>query len=156
MSDATINKIVGQHEVFNALRDVIAASDPAKRELLAQTMDAYAEDFPEEYDWATGAQAPMRLYGLMMEIELACRPETDDTAPDYSEVAKQLDAYLRYRAGKEGVPYEMRPAFFHKHSEEALAECFGVTIDNGRLSADNQRPELLAEWKSMQDEDGNV
>jgi len=32
---------------------------------------AYAEDFPEEYFWATGAQAPALLYNLMSQIEMA-------------------------------------------------------------------------------------
>jgi hypothetical protein len=52
-----------------AIEAVIKAADPAKREALSRTIDAYAEDFPEDFFWATGSQAPMLLH------DSACRPE---------------------------------------------------------------------------------
>jgi hypothetical protein len=33
---------------------LIEGADPKKRRALADTMDAYHEDFPDQYHWATG------------------------------------------------------------------------------------------------------
>lgn len=64
------------HSLVDALEAVIAAADPAKREALAATIDAYAEDCPDEFFWAIGAQAPALLYHLLTMIDAACRPES--------------------------------------------------------------------------------
>jgi hypothetical protein len=63
------------YDLVEALEAVIKASDPARRETLAQTIDAYIEDFPDEFFWAVGAQSPMLLHHLMLAIDAACRPE---------------------------------------------------------------------------------
>ena len=68
-------KITGVYEFLDALRDVIISSDPAMRETLAKTIDAWAEDFPEEFLWATGVQAPVLLHHLLMEVHVCCRPD---------------------------------------------------------------------------------
>jgi hypothetical protein len=54
---------------------VIASADPAKREALAVTLDAYPEDFPDDFYWAIGAQSPTLLYHLLSAIDMACGPE---------------------------------------------------------------------------------
>jgi hypothetical protein len=41
--------ITGMYELLDAIEAVIKAADPAKREALAQTMDAYAADFPDDF-----------------------------------------------------------------------------------------------------------
>jgi hypothetical protein len=61
------------YEVLDAIEAVIMAADPAKREALAATIDAYAEDFPEDFHWAIGPQAPSLLYNLMMCLDGASR-----------------------------------------------------------------------------------
>ena len=48
-----------------------------KREALAKTIDAYSEDFQEDFFWATGPQAPVLLYHLMMSIDSATRPDAE-------------------------------------------------------------------------------
>jgi hypothetical protein len=68
-------EIAGVYELLAAIEAVIKASDPAKREALAQTIDAYAEDFPEDFHWAIGAQSPTLLSHLMLTIDVACRPD---------------------------------------------------------------------------------
>ena len=68
-------KITGVYEFLDALSDVIIASDPAKRETLAKTIDAWAEDFPDEFLWATGIQARVLLHHLLMEVDESCRPD---------------------------------------------------------------------------------
>jgi hypothetical protein len=65
----------GMYHLLDAVEEVIKAADPAKREALVRTIDAYAEDFPEEFFWATSAQSPTLLYHLLMSIDVACRPE---------------------------------------------------------------------------------
>lgn len=67
--------ITGMWELVEAIEAVIQAADPIKREALAKTIDAYCEDFPEEFVWATGAQAPTLLWHLITSINSACRPE---------------------------------------------------------------------------------
>jgi hypothetical protein len=68
-------EIISVYEVLEALRDVIASSDPTKCKTLAKTIDAWANDFPEEFHWATGMQAPVLLHHLLMEIDISCRPD---------------------------------------------------------------------------------
>jgi hypothetical protein len=66
---------VGVYELLDAIEAVIKAADPAKREALAQTIDAYAEDFPDDFFWAVGPQSPMLLHDILSTIDSACRPE---------------------------------------------------------------------------------
>jgi hypothetical protein len=69
--------LIGMYELLDALEAVIASCDPAKREALAGTIDAYAESFPEEFYWATGAQAPSLLHHLMLLMDSASRPDAE-------------------------------------------------------------------------------
>lgn len=69
------DKFTGHFEVLDALRDVILASDPAKREVLRNTIQDWSQCDPEVYFWATGPQAPMLLHYIVMEIDLACDPD---------------------------------------------------------------------------------
>ena len=63
------------YELIDAIEAVIKAADPAKREALASTIDAYHDDFPEDFHWAIGAQAPTLLSHLMMAIDGASREQ---------------------------------------------------------------------------------
>jgi hypothetical protein len=49
------------YQLLDALEETLRAADPAKREYLAQTLDAYHDDFPDEFHWAIGAQSPALL-----------------------------------------------------------------------------------------------
>ena len=51
----------GMYELLDAIEAVIKASDPAKREALASTLDAFAEDCPEDFFWAIGATASVKI-----------------------------------------------------------------------------------------------
>ncbi len=66
---------VGMYQFLDAVEAVIKAADPAKRAALAKTIDAFAEDFPEDFCWSTGPQSPSLLNNLMGCIDAACRPE---------------------------------------------------------------------------------
>ena len=63
----------GVYELLDAIEAVIKAADPAKREALAQTIDAYAEDFAEDFFWAVGPRSPMLLNNMLSMIDAACR-----------------------------------------------------------------------------------
>jgi hypothetical protein len=67
--------ITGMYELLDALEEALGTADPNKREALAKTIDAYHEDFPEDFHWAIGAQAPTLLSHLLISIDAACRPE---------------------------------------------------------------------------------
>ena len=68
-------EIVGIYELFDAVEAVVKSADPAQRKALAQTIDAYADDFPDKFYWAVGPQAPTFLSHLLFAIDTACRPE---------------------------------------------------------------------------------
>jgi hypothetical protein len=68
------HEVTGMYELFDAIETIISASDSAKREELARTIDAYARDFPDEFFWAIGPQAPVLLHRVLTSIDLACRP----------------------------------------------------------------------------------
>jgi hypothetical protein len=76
MTDKDNEPIVGMYELLDAIAATLAAADPAKREALAATIDAYAEDFPDDFFWAISAQAPSLLYHLLTTIDAACRPSS--------------------------------------------------------------------------------
>lgn len=68
-------RITGMYDVLDALEAVIKAAPKAERDALATVMDAYAEHFPDDYDWAVSAQSPTLLYHLINTIDAAA---TDD------------------------------------------------------------------------------
>jgi hypothetical protein len=59
----------GMYELLAALEAAIDSAEPAKRKALAQTITAYMSDFPEDYFWAIGPQAPTLLSHIMHSIE---------------------------------------------------------------------------------------
>ncbi len=67
--------ITGMWELLDAMDEVLKAADPEKRKRLAETIDAYSEDFADEFFWATSAQAPALLYHMLNTVDAACRPE---------------------------------------------------------------------------------
>jgi hypothetical protein len=72
-------EIVGIYELFDAVEAVVKSADPAQRKALAQTIDAYADDFPDEFYWAVGPQAPTFLSHLLFSIDTACGPEAQSS-----------------------------------------------------------------------------
>lgn len=76
----TDEPIITMYEVLEALEAVVKAADPAKRAVLAEAVDGYQEAFPDEFFWATGAQAPSLLYHLMNTVDFSCRPEAQSKA----------------------------------------------------------------------------
>jgi hypothetical protein len=54
-------KITDMYELLDSIEVIIEAADPAKRKALAQTIDAFAENFPEDFFLGcrpAGADAP--------------------------------------------------------------------------------------------------
>jgi hypothetical protein len=77
MADEPDESFTDMYHLLDALEAVIRASDPDKRQALAKIVDDYAEDFPDEFQWAVSAQSPVLLYSLMNSIDAACRPSAD-------------------------------------------------------------------------------
>src|SRR5262245_24807868 len=63
--------------------------------------------------------------------------------------AKELDAYMRFRAKHEGVGYELSPKFFADAIKQGCTKFFGVTIQNGQLVDHEEQPELFRRLKEM-------
>jgi len=59
----------GMYELLEAIEAAIESAQPEKREALAQTINAYMDDFPEDYFWAIGPQSPTLLHHIMNSIE---------------------------------------------------------------------------------------
>lgn len=63
---------------------------------------------------------------------------------------KHLESYLRSRANREGVAFDLPTSFFVTAMTNGIRLFFGILIDdNGNLLSDNQEPEkgFLAKWK---------
>ena len=43
--------------LLDAVHDVVKAASPAKRETLVQTIDAYLDEFPDDYFWSGSMHA---------------------------------------------------------------------------------------------------
>jgi hypothetical protein len=69
------DEIIGMYELLDALEAVIKSADPAKQRALVETIDGYAEHFPDDFYWAVGAQSPSLLSHLLMAIDSASRPD---------------------------------------------------------------------------------
>jgi hypothetical protein len=69
----TSRDITCVHTLLEAIEAAIQSATPATRQALAETIDAYESDFPDDYYWATGVQSPRLLYDLFMTIDSACR-----------------------------------------------------------------------------------
>ena len=67
------DEIICMYEVLDAVSATISSADPEARAALARAMDGYAKDFPEEFDWAIGAQSPSLLCHLVLAIDSSCR-----------------------------------------------------------------------------------
>jgi hypothetical protein len=80
MAEKETDEPVGMYDLLEAVEAVIRAADPLKRQTLALTLDGYAEDYPEDFFWAVGAQSPTLLSHLLQTIDSACRPEVQSKA----------------------------------------------------------------------------
>jgi hypothetical protein len=61
-------ELTGMYELLDAVEAAINSAAPRKRKSLARAVAAYCEDFPDEFFWATGPQAPTLLSHLMMAV----------------------------------------------------------------------------------------
>jgi hypothetical protein len=69
------DKCTTHHEFYAALRDVIIASDPAKREDLHNTIHGWSDHDPETFFWAIGPQSPTMLSQIILGIDDACESD---------------------------------------------------------------------------------
>jgi hypothetical protein len=126
------DKPTGMCELLAALEGTIAAADPGKRAAVAAMIDAYAREFPEEFRWAAGPQAPTLLYRLLTTIDVACRPE--------GKARRRQGPYLIDRKS-----YPQPDDFAARRSEDAAGA--------GRADACTERPEHTGSDKDGGTED---
>ncbi len=72
--------LTGIYELMDAIEGAIKSAPAAERKALAATIAAYSEDFPDDYFWAVGPQAPVMLHHLMNAIETAANDEGETKA----------------------------------------------------------------------------
>jgi hypothetical protein len=60
--------------------------------------------------------------------------------------SEALHAYLNFRAQHEGVECTLDPEFFEDALRHGVRDCFGITFANGKLTGDEQQPELFRRW----------
>jgi hypothetical protein len=72
--------LTGIYELLDAIEATIKSAPDATRKTLAATIAAYADDFPDDYFWAVGPQAPVMLYHIMNAIETAANEEGEAKA----------------------------------------------------------------------------
>jgi hypothetical protein len=83
------DKCIGMYEFLDALEVAIKSADPQKQIALAETIDGYAEDFPDDFFWAVGAQSPTLLSNLVKVIDSASQPDAKspgDVAPQVAPI----------------------------------------------------------------------
>ncbi len=73
--------------------------------------------------------------------------------PDYAKLANEVDDYLKFRARKESVEYDLSPNFFLLHLREDMRSFFGVECDDQRMLRDTQFPHLFKEWRAARTEE---
>jgi hypothetical protein len=70
--------LVGMYDFLDAVEAAIKSAAPAERDALAKTIEHYGDDFPDEFFWATGPQAPTLLNHLMMAVTPDGRERTQE------------------------------------------------------------------------------
>lgn len=78
----------GMYEFFDALEAALQSTDWGKRQELANVIDRYWDDFPEDLAWATSAESPTLLSNLFMTIDLAAR---EQPRPSRGTVVRLID-----------------------------------------------------------------
>jgi hypothetical protein len=65
-------------------------------------------------------------------------------------LALLLDDYMKFRASKEGVAYDLDPQFFLNATGKGIWNFFGITADpeTGTLTEDFQNPPVFEEWSN--------
>jgi len=63
---------VSMYQFVNAVEEMIRSSDFEKRQAMARTVDAFHNDYPEEFNLATSGQAPALLHNLMLACLEVC------------------------------------------------------------------------------------
>ena len=72
--------------------------------------------------------------------------------PDFAKLANDLDEYMRFRAGKEKVEYELSTDFFLLQLREDIRTFFGVECDDAGMLRDTRFPHLFKAWRAARPE----
>jgi hypothetical protein len=69
----------------------------------------------------------------------------------HDKLAADLHDYMKSRAAKEGVAYDLSAEFFRGPMIAGVRHYFGVSVGRNKLLRDEQAPAIFAEWKRQQD-----
>jgi hypothetical protein len=94
--------VTGIHDLLDAVEAAVKAAEPSKREALAQTIDAYCNNFPDDFYWAIGPQAPTFLSRLLQTLDSACHVDEliKSDYPSEGGVSVELAEPFLYILGK--------------------------------------------------------
>ncbi len=66
-----------------------------------------------------------------------------------ANMAKELHKYIKFKAAKQGVAYELDSQFFASAMAAGIKCFFGAVIEGDRIVEDAADPDLLREWHKM-------
>jgi hypothetical protein len=61
-------------------------------------------------------------------------------------IARDLHAYLSWRARQEGIEYALPQAFYVNAIEAGITGFFGIVVGSSGMISDERQPELFASW----------
>ena len=62
-------------------------------------------------------------------------------------LAEELHQYMTFRAQREGLTYGLDATWFAGYLKAGVRLYFGVETTDKRIIRDEQKPDLVAEWK---------
>src|SRR5579872_566215 len=75
-------------------------------------------------------------------------PKAKGSKDPLENLAEQLDEYMRFRAGREGVEYHFSSIFYLLALDKGVRSFFGVLVSDTALVTDHQQPKLFRQWKA--------
>jgi hypothetical protein len=73
-------------------------------------------------------------------VEYPTAEETRMTKQQAKRLGRQLDAYMQFRAEREGVGYNLTPVFYEAALLKGAVAFFGISFANGEIVGDIQNP----------------
>lgn len=138
-----INTLLGRHapqEILYAL--AVSCEDGA---------DAFRDpEFAPELDSKEKKEAAADYDRCARSMSaLAASLEEEDKEDETSDLAKEYDKYLRFRASWERCHYELSLGFFERGLRDGEIKFFGVAHDGVRLIYDYDNPAAWRAFKSL-------
>jgi hypothetical protein len=105
-----MNRPTDMYDLLAALDGVVRTADPSKRACLAETIDAYCNDFSNDFFWATGPRAPTFLSRLLLTIDSASH-SAPKAAPETAPVGDAEESLSLPRPAEVAASVETNEPF---------------------------------------------